>query len=78
MFTALIDDAALVGRTEELTLALGALGVCGLGVDVRGFAIAPTAPRLMTPPAMIPILTLPLSAFHCPASGEIFLVEGIP
>ena len=40
------------------------MGTCGLGVDVRGLAIAPTAPRLMTPPAMTPILTFRLSAFH--------------
>jgi len=66
---------ALVVLAEVLELTSGTGGV---GVDESGFAIAPTAPRLMMPPAMTPILTLPLSAFHCPASPFVFPVLGIP
>jgi len=74
---AAVTTAALVGRAGELTLALANFGTCGLGVEVSGFAIAPTAPRLRTPPATTPILTLPLSAFHCPARRVVSLVVGI-
>ena len=74
LFSAVNVAAARVVPAEVLKLASG---TGGLGVDVEGFAIAPTAPRLMTPPAMIPILTLPLSAFHCPASPFVLPARGI-
>src|SRR5664280_1646318 len=74
---AAVTTAALVGRAGEVTLALANLGICGLGDEVSGFAIAPTAPRLRTPPATTPILTLPPSAFHCPARRVVSLVVGI-
>jgi hypothetical protein len=74
---AAVATAALVGRAGEVTLALASLGICGLGVEVSGFAIAPTAPRLSSPPATTPILTLPLSAFHSPARRVVSLVAGI-
>ena len=57
----MVVTAALVGRAREVTLALANFGICGLGVEVSGFAIAPTAPRLRTPPTTTPILTLPLA-----------------
>lgn len=75
--TAFIVDAAVVGRAGALTLALSNLGTCGLGVDVSGFAIAPTATRLSSPPATTPILTLRLSAFHRPARRVVSLLSGI-
>jgi hypothetical protein len=74
---ALVVTAAMVGRTVVDTLMLASFGTCGLGVEVSGFAIAPTAPRLMTPPAMMPILTLPLSAFHFPLRRVVSLAVGI-
>jgi len=68
---------ALMVWAAELALALanGTFGVDGAAVN--GFAMAPTAPRLRTPPATTPILTLPLSAFHCPARRAVSLVVGI-
>ena len=47
---ALVVTAALVGRAAEVTLALANLGICGLGDEVSGFAIAPAAPRLRIHP----------------------------
>jgi hypothetical protein len=57
---------AMVGLADELTLAWGSLGTSVVGAEVSGFAIAPTAPRLITPPATMPILTFQLSAFQRP------------
>jgi hypothetical protein len=66
---------ALVGLVEELTVTSLVTG--GLGVEVSGFAMAPTAARLRTPPATTPILTLPLSSFHLPARPVVALLAGI-
>jgi hypothetical protein len=68
---------ATVGLADELTLALGSFGTWVAGVEVSGFAIAPTAPRLMTPPATMPILTFPLSAFQAPLRPGASLGGGI-
>ncbi len=73
---ALEVTVALVVWAAELARANETFGVDG--PVVNGLAMAPTAPRLRSPPAITPIFTLVLSNLHRPTTPRISRLLGLP